>query len=146
MANSGESARQAAQQMVRGIDRLRTCGDIGDAEVVAADRFYRDYVYGVVGARDPEQRSQGGGDAHTTAMARARAVAAYNEVVRRLDPRLLDRLHRFVVDENSISAMAEHYLPNRASTSARLNIGGQLATALMELAYIYTQIDGRRAA
>ena len=51
--------RQNVQQVVGGLASLTRAGDIGEAQSSAAERWYRDYVMGIVGARDPEARSSG---------------------------------------------------------------------------------------
>ena len=43
--------RRPLPRVTTGVQQLRRNEDIGDAEVFAADRWYRDYALGVQGAR-----------------------------------------------------------------------------------------------
>ena len=46
--------KDEVQHVVNGLATLAKNGDIDQAQSSAAERWYRDYVMGVVGARDPE--------------------------------------------------------------------------------------------
>ena len=51
--------KDEVQQIVTRPATLARSGDIDGTQSSAAERWYRDYVMGVVGARDPEARGSG---------------------------------------------------------------------------------------
>ena len=67
--------RDDVQQIVTGLTTLAKCGEIDQAQSSAAERWYRDYVMGVVGARDPEARGSGKApDVHASMLARTASI------------------------------------------------------------------------
>jgi hypothetical protein len=131
------------QAVKRGVLLLRKSGDIGDAELVAAERFHRDYVLGVLGARDPERRATGNApDAHTGQLARVRASQTHGAVSDLLGAGMTARLVAFLVDDRSLGNMAAEYHPQRERTDGLRRLAGQMATLLTVLAGLYAAVDG----
>lgn len=115
---------------------------IGEAEVVAAGRFYVDYVRGVEGVREPslELRS-GSADVHAVAFARTKAVARHREIAETLGPAMTAWLVSFIVSDLSFVAMADRYWPG---DQGRKEIKGGMVTLLVLLSRLYAALDRRR--
>lgn len=63
------------QRVVGGLVTLNKAGDVTQDQVNAAERWYRDYVMGVIGARDPERKSSGKApDIHAAMLSRTHAI------------------------------------------------------------------------
>lgn len=90
----------------KGVTALRRSGKIGDAEVLAAERWLRDYSLGVHGYFDSEPgRASGGGDAHTAGFARAKAADAYRSAAQAVGRYLNDVLLSLVAGELGTRAL-----------------------------------------
>ena len=77
-----EAAVDSVQRVCDGVAKLAKTGKIGAGEVLAAERWYRDYALSVMGVFDaPPGSSSGGGDAHTAGFARAKATQAFREAL-----------------------------------------------------------------
>jgi hypothetical protein len=113
---------------------------IGDAEVVAADRFRVDYIRGVEGVREPSlaQRS-GSADHHDIQIMRADAVTRHREISEVIGPRMTAWLVDFLVADLSFSAMGARYWPGDAGRKA---MRGSMATMLLLLSRLYAAGDG----
>ncbi|MCQ8242484.1 hypothetical protein [Rhizosaccharibacter radicis] len=65
---------EGVQRIASSVQAMLRSGDIEASHVDAAERWYRDYVMGVVGARDPEARKSGRApDIHAAMLARTAA-------------------------------------------------------------------------
>ena len=124
------------QQVARPVAALRKSGRIGDAEVEAAARFYRDYALGMCGARDAERAGGGGGQAGFAA-AVIDAMGAYQDVRRALGRRDFDYAVGLVVEERSLRALAG----GRGGRMA-MRVAGLAGDALRALADHYAKVDG----
>jgi len=134
---------RTAERVSSGVTRLRAAGDIGDAEVIAAHRWWQDYAEGVEGARDPERSGSGGAsDQHVTMLVRAQAIGRHRAVTEILGDGMTVRLVAFLVDELSFAALADRFMPGRAD--GRKRMATQMATLLTMLAGLYASIDRRR--
>lgn len=131
------------QRLVGGVASLIGIGDVDKATTSAAERWYRDYVMGVIGARDPEARGSGRApDIHASMLARAAAIARCRTVREGLGLCSEIRLKLLLVDELSFSMIAEKLLPG--DTNGRKKIAAQMALLLEQLAEQYMSIDRRR--
>ena len=125
------------------LQAMRRSGDIDDCHVAAANRWYRDYVLGVEGARDPEAfRSGKAGDAHTGMLARLAACERHSQVQRALGLCAELRLRLMLVDELSFSAMADKLMHNEVN--GRKKVAAQMTFLLEQLVEHYRLLDQRR--
>ena len=123
---------------------LRRSGEIGDVHVAAANRWYRDYVLGVEGARDPDAvRSGKARDFHAGMLARVAACARHRGVRDALGLCAEIRLRLFLADELSFSSIAEKLMPK--DVNGRKKIAAQLSFLLEQLAEHYENVDRERA-
>ena len=136
--------KDEVQQVVSGLATLAKSGDIGQAHSSAAERWYRDYVMGVMGARDPEARRSGKApDPHAAMLARTAAVGRCRAVRRGLGLCGEIRLKLLLIDEFSFSAIAGKLLPG--DVNGRKKIAAQMSFLLEQLAELYAELDRQRA-
>lgn len=90
----------------RGVAALRKADKIGDPEVLAAERWYRDFTLGAHGVFDGDVSPAGGGDAHTAGFARAKANQAIREASAAVGDRASLILAGLIVDDLTFSALA----------------------------------------
>lgn len=122
---------------------LHRAGDIEDSHVAAADRWYRDYVLGVEGARDPDAtRSGKARDFHAGMLSRVAACTRYRIVREAFGFCTEVRLRLMLVDELSFSAMAAKLIPN--DVNGRKKIAAQMVFLLEQLAEHYDVADKQR--
>ncbi|NPD67872.1 hypothetical protein HN018_10885 [Lichenicola cladoniae] len=141
----GQDARiqENVQRLVGGVASLTGSDDVARPTTSAAERWYRDYVMGVIGARDPEARGSGRApDIHASMLARAAAIARCRTVREGLGLCSEIRLKLLLVDELSFSVIAEKLLPG--DSNGRKKIAAQMAFLLEQLAEQYASIDRRR--
>ncbi len=132
------------QRVVGGLATLARAGDIDPAQSSAAERWYRDYVMGVIGARDPEARRSGKApDIHASMFARTSAVARCRSVREGLGLCGEIRLKLLLVDELSFSAIASKLLPG--DVNGRKKVAAQMSFLLEQLTELYGFLDRRRA-
>ena len=135
--------RDDVQQIVTGLTTLAKCGEIDQAQSSAAERWYRDYVMGVVGARDPEARGSGKApDVHASMLARTAAIGRCRAVRQGLGLCGEIRLKFLLVDELSFSAIAAKLLPG--DVNGRKKIAAQVSFLLEQLAELYAELDQQR--
>ena len=130
------------QRIVGALAALARSGDIDQAQSSAAERWYRDYVMGVVGARDPEGgRSGRAPDIHASMLARSAAVGRCRMVRNGLGFCGEVRLRLLLIDELSFSAIAAKLLPD--DVNGRKKIAAQMALLLEQLSELYMTLDQR---
>ncbi|MCQ8277776.1 hypothetical protein NFI95_04875 [Acetobacteraceae bacterium KSS8] len=136
--------QEDVQRVVGGLTTLNKTGDINQEQLDAAERWYRDYVMGVIGARDPERRSSGKApDLHAAMLSRTSAVGRCRFVRDSLGLCGEIRLKLLLIDELSFSAIAAQLLPG--DVNGRKKIAAQMVFLLEQLAEIYARFDKRRA-
>ena len=136
-------------RVLEGVERLHgplaalhRSGEISDVHVVAADRWYRDYVLGVEGARDPDVRRSGKArDFHAGMLARVAACARHRGVRQALGLCAEIRLRLFLVNELSFSCIAHKLMPT--DVNGRKKIAAQMTFLLEQLAEHYEYADGK---
>ncbi len=134
--------RDDVQRVVNALATLAKNGDIDQAQSSAAERWYRDYVMGVIGARDPEaQRSGKAPDIHASMLARTAAVGRCRSVRNGLGLCSEIRLKLLLIDELSFSAIAARLFPG--DVNGRKKIAAQMAFLLEQLAELYRALDQR---
>ena len=128
------------QRICGPISSLHRSGEIGDGHVAAANRWYRDFVLGVEGARDPDSaRSGKARDFHAGMLARVAACTRYRGVREALGFCSEVRLRLMLVDELSFSVMAEKLMPG--DINGRKKIAAQMTFLLEQLAEHYDMVD-----
>ena len=128
------------QRLCGPLAALHRAGDIENSHVAAADRWYRDYVLGVEGARDPDTaRSGKARDFHAGMLARVAACTRYRAVRKALGFCTEVRLRLLLVDELSFSAIAEKLMPR--DINGRKKVAAQMAFVLEQLAEHYDAHD-----
>lgn len=134
--------RGGVQYVVGVLATLARNGDIDQAQSSAAERWYRDYVMGVMGARDPEaQRSGKAPDIHASMIARTAAVGRCRGVRNGLGLCSEVRLKLLLIDELSFSVIATRLFPG--DVNGRKKIAAQMAFLLEQLAELYRTLDQR---
>ena len=130
-------ATYGVQHVASPVMALRKSGKIGDAAVLAADRYYRDYAF-AAGARDPEATGSGGGvDGYS--IAQIMAIGAYRDAAQAVGIISNGILMAVVVMEISLATMA-----GGRSGAARARVTGDVVKALTALADHYAEKDGSR--
>ena len=128
------------QRVTSGLSLLNGSGEVSAEQATAAERWYKDYVMGVVGARDPEARKSGRApDLHAAMLARTAAVGRCRFVRQALGLCGEMRLKLLLVEELSFSAIATVLLPN--DTNGRKKVAAQFLLLLEQLTEIYETFD-----
>lgn len=131
------------QRVIGGMATLMRLGDIDQAHSGAGERWYRDYVMGIIGARDPDARGSGQApDIHASMLARTAAVSRCRSVRDSLGLCGELRLKLLLVEELSFSTIAVRLLPG--DINGRKKIAAQMVFLLEQLAELYASLDRRR--
>lgn len=135
-----------ADRVSQNADTLKAQGLVGDAELFAAERFWMDYIVGVLGGSDPEGwGGGGGGDPHVAMILKSRALAHHNAVKAIIGDGMTARLVACFVDNMSFTAMGAKFFPREnQSGDARKSAKTQMATMLTILAGLYQAMDRKR--
>ena len=137
---------RVAQRTVRGVETLRSSGDIGDAEVTAADRWYQDYATGVLGARDSGKASVGASDLHASMLYRCQSTTRAREMNDAIGAENTRWLVHFLIHEYSIAAMAAVFWPGNDRSTGSKKAGASISMLLTVVAATYHRLDrGKRA-
>ncbi|TLU72692.1 hypothetical protein [Lichenicoccus roseus] len=147
LATKERLAKAAYHTNIGGVQRLaepmlalQRAGDIQDSHVAAAERWYRDYVFGVEGARDPEARRTGNApDVHAAMLSRVAACTRHRNVQAALGWCGEIRLRLLLVEELSFSNIAERLMPT--DVNGRKKIAAQVVFLLEQLAEHYDNLD-----
>jgi hypothetical protein len=123
-----------------GVQTLRRAKCIDDAEVTAAERFSKDWLFAIEGVRDPLQSPGGGaGNPHDVQIARAAAMTCHRVIADAIGAAMTERLVKFVVLDFTFVAMAALFTPGRAN--GRIEMRGSMATLLVLLSRQYAALD-----
>lgn len=134
--------RDNVQRVVGALATLAKNGDIDQSQSSAAERWYRDYVMGIVGARDPETRGSGKApDLHASMLARTAAIGRCRTVRNGLGLCGEIRLKLLLIDELSFSAIAIKLFPT--DVNGRKKVAAQVVFLLEQLAELYAIMDKR---
>lgn len=127
-------------RVVNAVQSMYDAGDIGDDELAAADRWYREYVFaslGVVEDAPSDGRVRERGDIHTWMMGRGQCSALITQIRDMLGLCAHVRLEMLLAREMSFSAMARHLYPALSEGRARMKVSAQCALLLEQLAHVY---------
>ncbi len=128
------------QRLCGPLSALHRSGEIDDSHVSAADRWYRDYVLGVEGARDPDSaRSGKARDFHAGMLSRVAACARYRGVREALGFCSEVRLRLLLLDELSFSAIVGKLMPT--DVNGRKKVAAQMVFLLEQLTEHYANLD-----
>lgn len=127
-------------RVVNAVQSMYDAGDIGDDELAAADRWYREYVFaslGIVENPPSDGRIRERGDIHTWMMGRGQCSARITQIRDMLGLCAHVRLEMLLAREMSFSAMARHLYPALSEGRARMKVSAQCALLLEQLAHVY---------
>ncbi|WP_428393545.1 hypothetical protein [Lichenicoccus sp.] len=134
---------EGTQRLCGPVAALLRSGEIDGSHVAAAERWYRDYVLGVEGVRDPDAKRTGKApDIHAGMLSRVAACERHRGVRGALGFCAEVRLRLMLLDELSFSAMAQRLMPKDGN--GRKKVAAQMAFLLEQLAEHYQAIDQRR--
>jgi hypothetical protein len=141
-AGKGQILRveEDVQRVIGGLTLLSKAGDIAQDQADAAQRWYKDYVMGIIGAHDPEARRSGKApDLHAAMLSRTEAIGRCKTVRHSLGLCGEVRLRLLLVDELSFSAIAAILLPG--DVNGRKKVAAQMVLLLQKLTELYDRID-----
>jgi hypothetical protein len=125
-----------------GVQALQRSGAIGNAEVTAAERFQRDYTFGIEGVRDPAVGGRArSSDAHDAQIARAEALTRHREIADVIGEGMTQWLIGLVVLDLSFEVLAVRYM---RKADKRTEMRGRLTTLLIIVTQQYAAIDRRK--
>ncbi|PYD63548.1 hypothetical protein [Gluconacetobacter entanii] len=138
-----------------GVPRVRTtvqallnAGDIDQGAADAAERWYRDFVFGHYGyvefAPDHENDTCTRHDSVSWQVVRAKAVGRIADVRDALGMCAHHRLRLMLVEEKSFSAMGPALYPRLSPSVSRGRVSAQCALILEQLADFYEKVRTRR--
>ncbi|MFT8957326.1 MAG: hypothetical protein ABF917_06515 [Gluconobacter oxydans] len=134
-------------RVVNAVQSMYDAGDIGDDELAAADRWYREYVFaslGVVENPPSDGRVRERGDIHTWMMGRGQCSARITQIRDMLGLCAHVRLEMLLAREMSFSAMARHLYPALSEGRARMKVSAQCALLLEQLAHVYETMSRKK--
>lgn len=128
----------APTRVLRTVQALLQAGDITQPAADAAERWYRDYVFGYCDYVEFSDQHRPGTltrhDAVSWQLVRARAMARVTDVREALGLCAHQRLRMLLVDELSFRAMGEALFPAISAGSSQRKIAAQCALLLEQLA------------
>lgn len=134
-------------RVVNAVQSMYDAGDIGDDELAAADRWYREYVFaslGVVETPSSDGRVRERGDIHTWMMGRGQCSARITQIRDMLGLCAHVRLEMLLAREMSFSVMARHLYPALSEGRARMKVSAQCALLLEQLAHAYEVLSKKK--
>lgn len=149
-AKSDFRTRQGVTRVFTTVDALYAAEDIGDEEKSAAERWYRDYVFGDHGyadfltqVREPDYIK---GDVHTFAISRGHAKQRISLVRENLGMCAHVRLEMMLAREMSFTDMGRALFPSLSDARSRVKVSPQCALVLEQLVVFYRNYDKARKA
>lgn len=138
---------KAPKRVLTTVQALLNAGDITQEAANAADRWYRDYVFGYHDYREfaPDHVADTitRHDAVSWQVVRANACGRIVDVRQALGVCAHQRLQMMLVDELSFRQMGEAVFPKISPDLGRKKIGAQCAMLLEQLSEFYTRIRVR---
>ncbi|WP_215751117.1 MULTISPECIES: hypothetical protein [unclassified Gluconobacter] len=138
--------RNGVHRVVNTVHSMYEAGDIGDDEVSAADRWYREYLFatiGIVEEKPSDGRFREKGDVHTWMIGRGKCSVRIAEIRERLGLCGHVRLEMMLAREMSFSAMARHLYPGLSEGRARMKVSAQCALLLEQLSHAYESMKNK---
>ncbi|QDH16795.1 hypothetical protein [Swingsia samuiensis] len=127
-------------RIVNTVQSMYDSGDIGDDEVNAADRWYREYLFataGIVEQRPSDGRFKEKGDIHTWMLGRGKSSVRISDIREQFGLCTHVRLEMMLAREMSFSAMARYLYPAISAGRGRMKVSAQSALILEQLASFY---------
>jgi len=140
-AHEDSTGARTPTKVASGVWTLRRANSIGDAELMAAERFRRDYVFGVEGVRDPLVGRCGAHDPHDAQIARSEAITRHREIADVIGRRMTSWLVALVVQDLTFVAMQALFMSGPAG--GYIEMKGRMTTILILLSRMYAAIDKR---
>lgn len=131
-------------RVINAVQSIYEAGDIGDAELAAADRWYREYIFaklGVVDVPEGSGRVRERGDVHTWMLGRGKCSLRISRIRDMLGLCAHVRLDMLLAREMSFSSMARHLYPGLSEGRARMKVSAQCALLLEQLSHVYDRIS-----
>ncbi|GLQ68912.1 hypothetical protein [Gluconobacter albidus] len=124
------------------LQSLYDAQDIGDEEIAAANRWYREYIFANTGVVDdrPDDWEREKGDVHTWMLGRGRCSARISQIRDQLGLCAHLRLEMMLAREMSFSAIARMIYPDVSEGRARMKVSAQCALILEQLVCAYRNI------
>lgn len=135
--------RGGVWRVVNTVQSMLDAGDVGEEEVSAADRWYREYVFATLGTVESaasDSRFREKGDVHTWMLGRGKCAARLSAIRDALGLCGHIRLEMMLAREMSFSAMARCLYPGLSEGRARMKVSAQCALVLEQLAHLYVKI------
>ena len=141
---SDDGAKGRAFRVASSLYLLHRSRKIGGAEVAAAERWYRDWITGIEGARDPDQARSSGADQHSAMLARVAAATRCRAIRAALGLCGEIRLRLLMVEQLSFTAMARQLAARGEEPIDRNAMSAQTQFLLRQLAERYAAMDADR--
>ncbi|MFB9942389.1 hypothetical protein [Gluconobacter oxydans] len=139
MSDAGKVRHPSIAVRLHTVQSLYDAQDIGDEEIDAANRWYREYVFAMTGVvedcRDAREREKG--DVHTWMLGRGRCSARIAQIRDQLGLCAHLRLEMMLAREMSFSAIARMIYPGVSEGRARMKVSAQCALVLEQLVHAY---------
>ncbi|MBR0560347.1 hypothetical protein [Neokomagataea anthophila] len=137
--------QKGVYRVVNTVQSMYDAHDIGDDELAAADRWYREYLFattGVVEEVPSDGRFREKGDMHTWMLGRGKCSARISAIRDTLGLAAHVRLEMLLAREMTFSAMARHIYPGLSEGRARMKVSAQCSLVLEQLVHVYGNLKG----
>ncbi|WP_245642221.1 hypothetical protein [Neokomagataea thailandica] len=135
--------KKGVYRVVNTVQSMYDAQDIGDDELAAADRWYREYLFatmGVVEEVPSDGRFREKGDMHTWMLGRGKCSARISAIRDALGLAVHVRLEMLLAREMTFSAMARYIYPGLSEGRARMKVSAQCALVLEQLVHAYENL------
>lgn len=120
------------------VQALFEAEDIGDDEVRASARWFREFVFATQGITEGERKTTGEkGDIHTWMLSRGKCSARISDIKERLGLCAHLRLEMMLARGMSFSQMARMLYPDISDSRGRMKVSAQCALVLEQLVHVY---------
>ncbi len=128
------------------VQALFEAEDIGDDEVRASNRWFREFVFANQGITEGERKTtEEKGDIHAWMISRGKCSARITEIKERLGLCAHLRLEMMLARGMSFSQMARMLYPDISEGRARMKVSAQCALVLEQLTHVYTSMRLNRS-
>ncbi|KXV33062.1 hypothetical protein AD940_14020 [Gluconobacter thailandicus] len=142
MSDAAKVRHSSIAVQLHTVQSLYDAQDIGDEEIDAANRWYREYVFATTGVveKRSDSREREKGDVHTWMLGRGRCSARISQIKDQLGLCAHLRLEMMLAREMSFSAIARMIYPGVSEGRARMKVSAQCALVLEQLVHVYSRI------
>ncbi|MCP1275051.1 hypothetical protein NKW43_15445 [Gluconobacter albidus] len=115
--------------------------DIGDEEVRASNRWFREFVFATQGITEGDRKTtEEKGDIHTWMLSRGKCSARITEIKERLGLCAHLRLEMMLARSMSFSQMARMLYPDISDARGRMKVSAQCTLVLEQLVHVYADL------